>query len=202
MVIEVAIAFSIASILIFTFGMLVINGNQLIYDSHSFQHSISSLAYGSHFIFCAATTHALKHFKLDKHATLNHSVKNYGKISIFIGRGAVRNLAIFHILVAAGPLSIGDIQRRLNKISGLEVTYYASLNKRVHALVRGGYIGEVTPAADKAFGFKVCRYEVRTKFYLAYYLKGKTPDEILSRLNDLNATAILSELINAYSTEV
>jgi hypothetical protein len=165
MVIEVAIAFSIASILVFTFGMLVINGSQLIYDLHSFQHSISSLAYGSHFIFCAATTHALKHFKLDKHATLNRSAKNYGKISIFIGRGAVRNLAIFHILVASGPLSIGEIQRRLNKISGLEVTYYASLNKRVHALVRGGYIGEVKSALSQGSEFKVGLYEVRSKFY-------------------------------------
>jgi hypothetical protein len=102
--------------------------------------------------------------------------------------------------VAAGPLSIGDIQRKLNKIIGLEVTYYASLNKRIHALVRNGYLGEVKPA-DSGQGFKVTLYEVRRKFYLAHYLNGKSREEILSKLNELNATIILSDLINAEVVE-
>ena len=150
----------------------------------------------SHSIMGDVKTPANNYLYSDKHAIVNRIRKNF-KISIFEGRGAEKNFTIFHILVAAGPLSIGDIQRRLNKISGLEVTYYASLNKKIHALERGGYIGEVKPAA----GCKAVRYEVRTKFYLAYYLNGKSREEILSMLNEPNAIIILSELINAEITE-
>ncbi len=134
-------------------------------------------------------------------AFISRKAKKSTKISIFEGRGADKNLAIFRILVAVGPLSIGDIQRRLNRISGLEVTYYASLNKRIHALVRSGYIGEVKPADSGQAGCKAALYEIRTKFYLAYYLNDKSREEILSKLNESNATIILSDLINAEITE-
>jgi hypothetical protein len=186
---RVVIAFFFAFCLLATFALV---GTQ----DYS-QHFI--LAHVPHFIFGVVTIHSQKHYCAYKQGTINRSAKNNGKISIFGGRGAVRNRAIFNILVAAGPLSIGDIQRRLNRINGLEVTYYASLNKRIHALVRGGYIGEVKPV--KAVGFKVCLYEVRIKFYLAYYLNSKSREEILHMLNEPNAAIILSELINAEITE-
>jgi hypothetical protein len=134
-------------------------------------------------------------------AFISLKARKSAKISIFEGRGADKNLAVFHILVAAGPLSIGDIQRRLNRIRGLRVTYYASLNKRIHALVRDGYIGEVKPEDSGQAGCKAALYEVRRKFYLAYYLNGKSREEILSKLNEPNATIILSDLINAEITE-
>jgi hypothetical protein len=187
-------------ILVIIFGISNVGclQNYSLNSTHPLEYSI--FAYFSNFIAGVITAPSHKHSNL-KQATNNHPIKKNVKLSIFEGRGAVRNLAIFHILVAAGPLSIGDIQRRLNKIRGLEVTYYASLNKRIHALARGGYIGEVKPTADQAARYKVCLYEVHTKFYLAYYLKGKSLDEILSRLDEPNAMAILSELINAYSTD-
>ena len=132
-------------------------------------------------------------------AFISRKAKKSTKLSIFEGKGADKNLAIFHILVAAGPLSIGDIQRRLNRISGLEVTYYASLNKRIHALVRDGYLIEIKVTGQ--VGYKAALYEVTQKFYLAYYLNGKSREEILSKLNESNATIILSDLINAESIE-
>jgi DNA-binding transcriptional ArsR family regulator len=193
----IAIAYSIALILLVIFGILVTVGywqNQSYKLTHSFQHFI--LFYVCPFVLGTTARCRYKQANFRKQSTINR-IKNNGKISIFEGRSAVRNLAIFHVLVAEGPLSIGDIQRRLNKISGLEVTYYASLNKRIHALVRGDYIGEVKPAAGKATGLKVCQYEIRSKFYLAYYLNGRSREEILSRLNEPNAAIILSELVNA-----
>ncbi|MGD6806828.1 MAG: hypothetical protein ACQCN4_07695 [Candidatus Bathyarchaeia archaeon] len=165
--------------------------NYYVNASHTFGHSI--LAYVPHLILATAKSHL---HNSDKHTDIRQTKKRT-KISIFEGRSADKNLAIFRILVAVGPLSIGDIQRRLNKISGLEVTYYASLNKRIHALVRDGYLGEVKPADSGQAGFKVTLFEVLPKFYLAYYLNGKSREEILSRLNQPNATVILSDLINA-----
>jgi hypothetical protein len=155
----------------------------------------------SHSIMGDVKTPAKNYLYSEKHAIVNRAKKN-SKISIFEGRGADTNLGIFHILVAAGPLSMGDIQRKLNKISGLEITYYASLNKRIHALVQGGYLGEIKPADSSQAGFRVTLYEVLPKFYLAYYLKGKSREEILSKLNQPNATVILSDLINAEVIEL
>jgi hypothetical protein len=198
MMIGLATACSMTVSLLITFGILT----HLLCMQEDNTHMTQPLEYSiffclPNFIFGAVIVPSPKRSSL-KHVTNKHRIKKNVKIPIFKGRGAVRNLAIFHILVAAGPLSMGDIQRRLNKIRGLEVTYYASLNKRIHALVRGGYIGEIKPAA----GFKVCLYEVHAKFYLAFYLKGKSPDEILSKLDEPNATVILSELIHAFNTNV
>lgn len=154
------------------------------------------LSYLPHLLMATVKTNRY-HLSSSKNVAINSQTKKSTKISIFEGRGADKNLAIFNILVAVGPLSIGDIQRRLNRISGLEVTYYASLNKRIHALLEGGYIGKVKPAGSGQAGCKAALFEVRPKFYLAYYLNGKSREEILSKLNESNATIILSDLINA-----
>lgn len=119
------------------------------------------------------------------------------KIAIFTGRGANKNHAIFEILDTKGPLPISGLQKLLNKQRGLEVTYYASLNKRIHALEKGGYVAQVCLAAPSQKGFKAALYEVRAKFYLASFLNGNSREEILSKLTDTHAIIILSELVDA-----
>lgn len=201
-IMEIAIAFLILCALLFDpifLGNPSYRQNHCFNFIHTFGHSI--FAYVPHTMLGAAKIHSHKYLNSDKQATVNRRTKKSTKISIFEGRGADRNLSIFHILVAVGPLSIGDIQRRLNRTTGLEVTYYASLNKRIHALVQGGYVGEVKSENAGQAGFKVTLYDVRMKFYLAYYLNGKSREEILSKLNEPNATIILSDLINAEITE-
>ena len=163
------------------------------------QHTISLF---SPLLFAVARTHIKEGANMNKrHAIIKKRAKNKAKLGVFKGRGAVRTLAIFRILVDTGPLSIGDIQRKLKRIRSIETTYYASLYKRIHALVHAGYIEEVKPATDQAVGFKVCRYDVCTKFYVAYYLNGKSLEEIIRILNEPNAAIILAELINAEIAE-
>jgi len=86
---------------------------------------------------------------------------------------------------------------RLQKQKGLEITYYASLNKRIHALEKAGYIAQTRPAVSSQRCFKAALYEVRAKFYLACFLNGNSQEEILSKLTDTHAISILSELVDA-----
>jgi hypothetical protein len=94
-------------------------------------------------------------------------------------------------------LTIRELQKLLNKQSGLEITYYASLNKRIHALEKGCYIAQVHSAAPSPRDFKAARYEVRAKFCLARFLNGNSCEEILRNLTDTHALNILAELLNA-----
>ena len=92
------------------------------------------------FVLGTTKTHFPTHVGSRKQLPFSRKPKSKGaKISIFTGRGAVKNQAIFKMLDSKGPLSIGVIQRTLNKQGELEITYYASLNKRMHVLVKGGF---------------------------------------------------------------
>jgi len=130
--------------------------------------------------------------------TCRHIVrdKNNGKIAVFTGREAKKNLAIFEILSIYGPLSIREIQKLLNK-RGLEITYHASLSKRIHALERDGYIAQIRQVSASPRGSRASLYEVCDKFYLARFLNINTSEGILSNLTDPHPGIVLADLVNA-----
>jgi hypothetical protein len=170
--------------------------NYDISATHTFGHSI--LASAPHFLLVTTKRHTPEHFDSHKYSKQRRNAKSIGtKISVFTGRGANKNHAIFEILDAKGPLPISDLQKLLNKQRGLEVTYYASLNKRIHALEKGGYVAQARPATPSQKGFKAALYEVRAKFYLARFLNSTSREEILSKLTDTHAIIILAELVNS-----
>lgn len=130
----------------------------------------------------------------------NHSIHRYNqqtKISIFTGRGANKNHEIFKILDSKGPQTIGDIQKHLNEQPGLEVTYYASLNKRMHALEKGGYVSKICLRNSIETGFKAGLYVGCAKFYLASFLNNNSREEILNKIDDNNAAIIFADLVGA-----
>ena len=199
-IIAIAVALLVACVLVsclLVLGTFNYTANYGFSSPHAFRQSI--LAYVPHFLLLGtAKTRSSGHFDLNKHSNQSHNAKSKGsKISVFTGRGANKNHAIFKILAVKGPLPISDLQKLLNKQRGLEVTYYASLNKRIHSLEKGGYIAQAHPASPNRTGFKAALYEVRAKFYLASFLNGNSRDEILNKLTDTNATIILADLIDA-----
>jgi DNA-binding MarR family transcriptional regulator len=66
-----------------------------------------------------------------------------GRISVFKGRQAKLNKAIFHILALKGPLTIYDIHKEVKAQRGFRQTRYANVNKRVRALEESGYINKI-----------------------------------------------------------
>ena len=158
------------------FAILPVNSRKLPsakngYSSiHSFGHSV--IAFVPNFLVGAVKRCSSKHSERSKH---RHKVQSKGnKISIFTGRGANKNKAIFEILDAKGPLPISDLQKILNKQKGLEITYYASLNKRITPRKKR-LIAQANPAAMNQRVFKAALYEARAKFYLACFLNGPQP---------------------------
>lgn len=127
--------------------------------------------------------------------TLFNSKKKRAKISVFKGREAKLNYAIFKSLATNGPQTIIDLHKKLSKQKDLEGTYYASLTKRIRCLETAGYI---TQAPDKLIstGFKVTYYELHAKAYLATFLNITSPETVLNNITEENATIVLSDLIN------
>jgi hypothetical protein len=155
----------------------------------------SSWAFIPHLFLGSIKKRTSKNVAAYKHSNSKTKVNNKGKIAIFTGRSANKNLAIFEILDANGPLPISELQKQLNKIDGLEITYYASLNKRIHALEKGGYIAQTGQAAASPKGFRASLYEARAKFYLAQFLNSSSREEILSQMTETHAVIILAELV-------
>ena len=149
--------------------------------------------------FFLATTKkcASRRFTANKRLRPIRNTKDMGKISIFTGRGAKKNHAIFEILIANGPLSIREIQKLLNKYYGIEITYYASLNKRIHALERDGYVAQIRQVDPSPRGSKAALYEACEKFYLARLLNVNSREEILSVLTGSHPGIVFADLVNA-----
>jgi hypothetical protein len=189
----IGIAITVLIVLVLLLYPLTL-GNYTVPDTtRHFGHSI--LVYFPHFL--AGTTKRRSPQHPDKPKQSDQKNKTQNKISIFTGRGANKNQAIFKILDTKGPQVISDLQKLLNKQRGLEITYYASLNKRVHALEKGGYLTVIQPATAGQTGFKAVLYEASAKFYLAIFLNGNSREEILSKLTNAHALILLADLVDA-----
>jgi DNA-binding PadR family transcriptional regulator len=118
---------------------------------------------------------------------------NRGRISIFKGREAKLNRAIFHVLALKGPLIIYDIFKEVKTRRRLRRTRYASVNKRVRLLEKSGYIKKIGVKRTKA-GFKASIYELSAKAYLAILLDSIHLEDLLMQVDEATASAILAEI--------
>ena len=132
-----------------------------------------------------------------KNRLLCHSTKSgYVKLSVFKGREAKLNRAIFLTLATKGPLTISGLQKKLSKQKDLEGTYYASLTKRIRCLKKAGYIIQIS-AKPSQKGSRAIMYDICIKAHLATVLNKTSFEELLSKVNDKDATILLSDLIHA-----
>ncbi len=119
--------------------------------------------------------------------------RNCGRISVFKGREAKLNRAIFQALALKGPQTIYDIHKRLRTMRGLRCTHYGNVNKRVKALQQLGYVKEVNIKSTKA-GFEATEYELTARAYLALMLASIKPEDLLNRIDEDAALEILAAM--------
>jgi hypothetical protein len=119
--------------------------------------------------------------------------RNCGRISVFKGREAKLNRAIFQALALKGPQTIYDIHKRLRTMRGLRCTHYGNVNKRVRALQQLGYVKEVNIKSTKA-GFEATEYELTARAYLALMLASIKPEDLLNRIDEDAALEILAAM--------
>ena len=119
--------------------------------------------------------------------------RNSGRLSVFKGREAKLNRAIFQALALKGPQTIYDIHKRLRTMRGLRCTHYGNVNKRVRALQQLGYVKEVNIKSTKA-GFEATEYELTARAYLALMLASIKPEDLLNRIDEDAALEILAAM--------
>jgi DNA-binding Lrp family transcriptional regulator len=114
-----------------------------------------------------------------------------GRLSVFKGREAKLNKAIFHILALKGPQTIYSIYKEIKSQKGLKHIRYPSVNKRVRSLEELGYVKGIGVKKTKA-GFEAHLYELSARAYLAITLNVINLDDLLMRMDEANALAILA----------
>jgi hypothetical protein len=115
------------------------------------------------------------------------------RLSVFKGREARLNHAIFQILSLKGPQTIYDIHRQVRAHRGLRYTRYASVNKRVRALEGSGYVKKIGIKKTKA-GFEASIYELTARSYLAILLNSINLDKLINRVDEATASMILAAI--------
>jgi hypothetical protein len=116
------------------------------------------------------------------------------KLSVFKGREAKLNHAIFQSLALKGAQTIYDIHKQVRSIKRLRFTRYASVNKRVRVLVEAGYVVRVGMKNTKA-GFEAAMYELAARAYLVTLLSSTSLEDLIMQLDEAMTTTILASII-------
>jgi len=127
---------------------------------------------------------------------VERSKRNCGRISVFKGREAKLNFAVFHVLALKGPQTIYDIHKEVKAQKELRYIRYASVNKRVRLLKESGYINKIGEKKTKA-GFEASIYELTARSYLAILLNSINLDKLVKRVDEATASMILAAITYA-----
>jgi hypothetical protein len=125
---------------------------------------------------------------------VERSKRNCGRISVFKGREAKLNFAIFHILALKGPLTIYDIHKEVKAQRGLKYTKYANINRRVRDL-EPRYLEKVGIRKTRA-GFTAALYQIATRGYLAIMLDYLDEDDFVRKADEETIATTLAALIS------
>jgi len=116
------------------------------------------------------------------------------RISIFRGRDARLNKAIFWILAQQGSLTIYDIWRKLRAQRDFAYTQYNTVNRRVRALEEHGYVEKIGERKTKT-GFVAVLYQLTTRTYLAIVLDRIDIDDFIEKAPEAMTLTTLAALI-------
>ncbi|MCW4044783.1 MAG: hypothetical protein NWE94_04625 [Candidatus Bathyarchaeota archaeon] len=117
------------------------------------------------------------------------------ELSVFKGREAKLNRAIFETLAVKGPQTMEALLKQINKKGNLRGIYYASLTKRIKHLEEAGYTAQVKQAP--ASSSRAALYKLQVKALLASVLDGTSLEELLSQITEQKAALLLLALLNA-----
>ena len=122
-----------------------------------------------------------------------------GRVSIFKGREAKLNRAIFHILALKGPLITYDIHKEVKAQKGLKHTKYTNVLRRIRALEESGYL-EKAGTRKTLPGSERVLYRLSSKTYLALLLNRINLDSFIQTADEDTIIATLAALISHTTT--
>jgi len=118
------------------------------------------------------------------------------ELSVFKGREAMLNRAIFQTLALKGPRTIYELHKIVQTNRRFRNTKYASVNKRIKTLERLGYIKRVGIRTTKV-GFSSVMYGNATSAYIALWLDSKCLEDVMTQLNEASAETLLALLVSS-----
>jgi len=116
------------------------------------------------------------------------------RISIFTGRDARLNKAVFWILAQQSPLTIYDIWRRIRAERDFTYIRYHAVNRRVRALEDHGYIEKSGERKTKT-GFAAKLYQLTARAYLAMLLNSIDLEDFIEKASEAMILSALSAFI-------
>jgi hypothetical protein len=120
--------------------------------------------------------------------------KKEGRLSVFKGREAKLNRAIFQTLALKGPQTIYGIHKEIKKSRGFKYTRYPSVLKRVKALEESAHLKRAPPKKT-AGGFEITVYELAARGYLSIILDSVGLEELVKRMSENTALQILQDIV-------
>ena len=124
---------------------------------------------------------------------MERSKRNRGRISVFKGREARLNFAVFHILALKGPQTIYEAFKEVKTQKGLKNTKYTNVNRRVRILEESGYLEKVGTRKTQA-GFQATLYQITARAYLAFLLNQINLDDFIATADEATVIAALGIL--------
>jgi DNA-binding MarR family transcriptional regulator len=121
--------------------------------------------------------------------------KNKGTdLSVFKGREAKLNYAIFQILTLRSPLIIYDITREVRKLRGFRHTKYTNVGRRVKALEQQGYLS-MAGSRDTQSGAQGTLYRLTARAHVAIISNYVSRDTFVKQASEEALMAELAALI-------
>ncbi len=120
------------------------------------------------------------------------------RLSVFTGREAKLNKAIFQVLATEGALTIYEISKKVRTHRSLRYNKYSVINRRVRSLTDKGYI-ETISAKRTQTGFQAQLYQLTLRAYLAITLSKIDLDRFIeeaSEKNIINALTSITPLLD------
>jgi len=121
------------------------------------------------------------------------------RLSVFKGREARLNHAIFQILSLKGPLIIYDIHKEVKAQKGLKHTKSTNVLRRIRALEESGYL-EKAGTRKTLPGYERVLYKLSSKTYLALLLNKINLDSFIQTADEDTIIATLAALMSHTTT--
>lgn len=115
------------------------------------------------------------------------------RITVFKGRDARLDKAVFWTLAQQGPLTIYDLWRKLRTQRDFAYIPYNTVNRRVRALEERGYIEKIGERKTKT-GLKAALYQLTVRAYLAILLDKINLDDFIEKAPEARIVSALGVL--------
>jgi DNA-binding PadR family transcriptional regulator len=118
-----------------------------------------------------------------------------GRLSVFKGREAKLNRAIFQILAHKGPMTIYEVSKEVSALRGLKHTKYTNVNRRMRVLEQARFLKKAGMRKTRA-GFESTLYELTARGFASTAFNQTDMNEFIENADDEQVLELLAILVS------